>query len=83
MLEDLNKKGDAEWAIFESKMAAEINELSRDLISTLPNFKPRRVGDKLLDFLLCLIRAARKLGRRVFEWFSQVNQEQFCNVILM
>lgn len=83
MSEELKKKDDAGGAIYEAEMAAKINELTSDLISTLPNFKPRRVGDKLLDFLLCLIRAARELGRRVFEWFRQVNQEQFCNVILM
>jgi len=80
---DLNKKDDAWWAIYEAKMAAEINELTSDLITTLPNLEPRRVGDKLLNYLLCLIRIARELGHRVFGWFSQVNQEQFCNVILM
>jgi len=53
------------------------------LIRTLPNSKPKRVGDKLLDFLLCLIRIARNLGRRIIGWFKKVNQEQFCNVIIM
>jgi len=83
MSEDLNKNDDAKWAIYEAKMASKIDELTSDLITTLPNSKPRRVGDKLLDFLLCLIRVAGKLGRRDFAWFSQVNQEQFCNGILM
>jgi len=67
----------------ETQMAEKVNELTSDLMTTAPNCKPRKVGDKLLAFLLCLIRAARKLGRRVLEWFGKVNKEQFCNVIIM
>ena len=51
---DLNKKDDAWCAIYEAKMAAKINELTSDLITTLPNFEPRKVGDKLLDYLYVL-----------------------------
>jgi len=69
--------------LYETQMAQKVNDLTRDLIRTLPNSKPKRVGDKLLDFLLCLIQIARKLGSRIFGWFTKVNQEQFCNVLLM
>lgn len=68
---------------FEIQMVEKVNAITSDLITTPPSFKPRKVGDKLLDFLLCLIRAARKLGHRVFEWFSKINKEQFCNVVIM
>jgi len=67
----------------EIQMAEKVNELISDLMTMAPNCKPRKVGDKLLAFLLCLIRASRQLGRGVFEWFGKVNKEQFCNVIIM
>jgi len=77
------RKDDGGYAFIETRMAEKINELTLDLISTLPTLKPKRLGDRLLDFLLYLIRVARKLGSRVIGWFSKVNKEWFCNVILM
>lgn len=83
MFGDMDRQHDKGCYSYETQMAEEVNELLNDLKSSLHNCEPRRIGDKLLDFLLCLIRAARKLGSRVFDWFILVNQELFCDVILI
>jgi len=64
-------------------LAKNIDQITRDLIMTIPNTKPGRVGEKLLDLLLLLILASLNLGRKAFAWFNKVNKQQFCNAILM
>jgi len=69
--------------IIAEMLAREVDKLSSELVLTMPYQKPKRIGDTLVKLLLILIRAARKLGIKVFKWFDRVNKQQFCNVIIM
>jgi len=69
--------------IYETKMAEKVNKLIGDLMRILPKSNHKRVGDKLVDFILCLTSIAQKLGSRIFGWFIKVNRQQFCDVMIL